>query len=111
MEKAIDKWFFMRPGFNTFRLEPDKHPQFMFGHRDRQLRDILLSSIEESCFSKEGHKAAVYGDYGRGKTHQCRNIIYEIEKRNLPLVPVYIKCPSWKTKEAFQSLFKEMVTR
>jgi Cdc6-like AAA superfamily ATPase len=111
MEKTIEKWFFMRAGFDTFRLEPDKHRQYMFGHRDRQLRDVLLGSIEESCFSREGHKATVYGDYGRGKTHQCHNIIYEIGKRNLPLVPVYIKCPAWKTKEPFQSLFKEMITR
>jgi hypothetical protein len=111
MDKTIDKWFFMRPGFTTFRLEPDKHRQFMFGHQDRQLRDLLLGSIEESCFSKEGHKATVYGDYGRGKTHQCHNIIYEIERRNLPLVPTYIKCPAWKSKEPFQSLFKEMITR
>lgn len=111
MEKALDKWFFMRPGFNTFRLEPEKHRHLMFGQRDRKLRDLLLGSIEESCFSKEGHKATVYGDYGRGKTHQCHNIIYEIGKRGLPLVPVYIKCPAWKSKEPFHSLFKEMITR
>src|SRR5215813_10944398 len=111
MEKTIDKWFFMRPGFNTFRLEPDKHRQFVFGKRDRSLRDKLLGSIEESCFSREGHKAAVYGPYGRGKTHQCHNIIYEIERRDLPLLPVYLKCPAWKSKEPFQSLFREMVTR
>lgn len=111
MDKTIEQWFFMRPGFDTFRLEPDKHRQYMFGHRDRQLRDVLLGSIEESCFSREGHKATVYGDYGRGKTHQCHNIIFEITKRELPLVPVYIKCPAWKTKEPFQSLFKEMIIR
>jgi hypothetical protein len=111
MEKTVDKWFFMRPGFTTFRLEPEKHSQFMFGHRDRKLRDLLLGSIEESCFSKEGHKATVYGDYGRGKTHQCHNIIFEINRRNLPLVPVYIKCPAWKSKEPFPSLFREMITR
>jgi len=110
MEKSIEKWFFMRPGFNTFRLEPDKHRQFMFSHRDRELRDALLGSIEESCFSREGHKAAVYGDYGRGKTHQCHNIVYEIKRRDLPLIPIYIKCPAWKTKEPFHSLFKEMVS-
>jgi hypothetical protein len=111
MEKTVDKWFFMRPGFTTFRLEPEKHRQFMFGHRDRKLRDLLLGSIEESCFSKEGHKAAVYGDYGRGKTHQCHNIIFEIDRRKLPLVPVYIKCPAWKSKEPFPSLFREMIIR
>lgn len=110
MEKSIDKWFFMRSGFNTFRLEPDKHRQFMFGQRDRERRDELLGSIEESCYSREGHKAAVYGAYGRGKTHQCFNIISEIKRRDLPLIPIYIKCPAWKTKEPFTSLFKEMVS-
>jgi P-loop Domain of unknown function (DUF2791) len=111
MEKSIEKWFFLRPGFDTFRLEPDKHRAFMFGHRDRQLRDVVLGSLEESCYSREGHKAVVFGDYGRGKTHQCHNITYEVDRRKLPLIPIYIKCAAWKAKESFQSLFKEMVTR
>jgi len=111
MDKTMEKWFFMRPGFSTFRLEPDKHRQFLFGERDRQQRQVLLGALEEACYSREGHKAAVFGDYGRGKTHQCYNIMYEIERRSLPLVPVYIKCSAYKSKEPFASLFKEMILK
>jgi Cdc6-like AAA superfamily ATPase len=111
MEKTMDSWFFMRPGFSTFRLEPDKHRQLLFGERDRRQRDTLLGALEEACYSKDGHKAAVFGDYGRGKTHQCHNIIFEIERRGLLLVPTYIKCSAYKSKEPFSSLFKEMVLK
>ena len=111
MEKTMETWFFMRPGFSTFRLEPDKHRQYLFGQRDRRQRDVLLGPIEEACYSREGHKAAIYGDYGRGKTHQCHNIIYEVRRRQLPLVPVYIKCSAYKSKEPFASLFKEMISK
>ena len=109
--KTLDQWFFMRPGFATFRLEPDKHGQFLFGERDRRQRDLLLGSLEEACYSKEGHKAAVYGDFGRGKTHQCYNIIFEIGQRQLPLIPVYVKCSAYKSKEPFYTLFREFVSR
>jgi Cdc6-like AAA superfamily ATPase len=111
MDKTMDSWFFMRPGFSTFRLEPDKHRQFLFGERDRLQRNVLLGALEEACYGREGHKAAVFGDAGRGKTHQCHNIIYEVERRGLPLVPVYIKCSAYKSKEPFASLFKEMILK
>jgi type II secretory pathway predicted ATPase ExeA len=111
MDKTMETWFFMRPGFSTFRLEPDKHRQYLFGQRDRRQRDVLLGAIEEACYSREGHKAAVFGDYGRGKTHQCHNIIYEVLRRDLPLVPVYIKCSAYKSKEPFASLFKEIISK
>lgn len=107
----MEKWFFMRPGFDTFRLEPLAHKQFVFGKRDRYLRDSLLGSLQETCISREGHKAAVYGDYGMGKTHQSHNIIYEVLRRDLPLIPIYVKCAAWKAKEPFQNFFKELITR
>jgi hypothetical protein len=109
MNKQMDKWFFMRPGFTRFRLEPDTDPQYLFGASDRRRRDSLLESLQEACFSKDGHKAAIYGDYGRGKTHQCKNIIYEIKRQNLPIKPVYIKCGAYGSKEPFHKLFGELV--
>src|SRR3990167_8965072 len=109
--KRLDSWFFMRPGFSTFHLEPDKDRQYLFGDRDRRQRDLVLGSLEESCYTKEGHKSAIYGDYGRGKTHQCFNIMHEIERRGLPLAPIYVKCSAYKSKEPFHSLFKELVLR
>src|SRR5438094_8759752 len=89
--KSMNNWYFMRPGFTRFRMEPETDPQYLFGIKDRRQRDHLLSAIEEECYSHDGHKAVVFGDYGRGKTHQTRNIMYEIGRRGLPLLPMYIK--------------------
>src|SRR4026207_2451335 len=110
MSKTMDAWFFMRPGFTTFRLEPEKHRQFLFGTRERQQRDYLLGEIEGASYSNDGHKAVIFGDYGRGKTHMCHNLVFELHRRDMKLVPVYIKCSAYTSKEPFRSLFKEMVT-
>src|SRR4051794_13373440 len=111
MTKKMETWFFMRPGFSTFRLEPDKHRQFLFGTRERQKRDLLLGEIEGASYSQDGHKAVIFGDYGRGKTHMCHNIVFEIAEKGLDVVPVYIKCSAYTSKEPFRSLFAEMDTR
>ena len=106
---TFNEWFFLRDGFASFRLEPDKHRQLLFGQRERDQRDHLLSRIEEASYSLEGHKSVVFGDFGRGKTHQCKNIIWEIGKRKLPVYPIYVKCTEYKAKEAFTSFFKDIL--
>src|SRR5262245_44373133 len=111
MEKTMSAWFYMRPGFTTFRLEPEKHPQFLFGTRERSQRDYLLDEVEGASFGHDGYKAVVFGDYGRGKTHMCHNLEYQIRRSSLPIYPIYIKCSAYTSKEPFQSLFREMVTR
>jgi hypothetical protein len=111
MEKRMADWFFMRPGFETFLLEPERHARYVFGDRDREQRDHLLESLEEAGYSNDGYKAAVFGDYGRGKTHQCHNLIHEIQRRNLRFVPIYVKCGAFKKKEPFSSFFREMLYR
>jgi len=111
MEKTMSSWFFMRPGFSTFRLEPEKHPQFLFGTRERRQRDYLLGEIEGACYGKDGYKSVIFGDYGRGKTHMCHNLQFEIKRQNMAINPVYIKCSAYISKEPFQSLFREMITR
>jgi hypothetical protein len=111
MDKTMNSWFFMRPSVSTFRLEPDKHRQFLFGSNERRQRNYLLGELEGASYSNDGHKAVVFGDYGRGKTHMCQNLAFEIERRHMKLLPVYIKCSAYKAKEPFESLFKEMVTR
>ena len=111
MEKITGNWFFMRPGFSTFRLDPAKNRQLLFGDCDRRQRDVLLGALEEACYSREGHKAAIYGDFGRGKTHQAHNVMYEIGHRGLPLVPIYIKCSAYTSKEPFASLFREFIVK
>ena len=105
----ISDFFFMREKFRTFRLEPDKHNFLLFGKRDRRQRNHLLDRLEEASYSLEGYKSVVIGDYGRGKTHQSRNLEYEIKRRKLELYPVYIKCTEYKTKELFSNFFKELI--
>ena len=111
MTKTMRDWFFMRDGFERFRLVPERHSRYLFGKDDRQKRDQLLTSLEEACYSQDGYKAAFYGDYGRGKTHQCHNLIYEVARRNIGVLPVYVKCGAFKKKEPFSSLFRELVGR
>jgi hypothetical protein len=107
--KTMNEFFFMRDGFQTFRLEPDKHNFLLFGNRDRTQRDHLLDHLEEASYSLEGYKSVVIGDYGRGKTHQSRNIQLEIKRRHLNLRPMYVKCPEFKSKEPFSTFFKELI--
>ncbi len=111
MEKTLASWFFMRPGFSTFRLEPEKHRQFLFGSREREQRDQILGELEGSSYGGDGFKAVVFGDYGRGKTHLCHNLEFEIEKTGLKIKPIYIKCSNFTSKAPFQSLFEEMITQ
>jgi hypothetical protein len=107
----MDSWFFMRPGFSTFRLEPDRHKQFLFGFQERAQRDYLMREVEGASYSSDGHKAVVFGDYGRGKTHLCQNLSFEIARRHMNILPVYVKCSAYGAKESFSSFFKELVAR
>jgi hypothetical protein len=109
MITSVHDWFFMRDGFDSFRLTPDRHRELLFGKFDRDQRDHLLNRIEEACYSLEGHKSVIYQDFGRGKTHQCKNVMWEIRRKQLPVFPVYVKCTEYKSKEPFPSFFKELI--
>jgi hypothetical protein len=111
MSSSVKDWFFLRPGFESFGLEPDRDSNLLIGERDREHRDWLLRGLEEAQLVGEGFKAVTYGDYGRGKTHQCRNLIYEIEHQKLAILPLYVKCFEFKSKEQFGTLFRNMVER
>jgi hypothetical protein len=106
---SVHDWFFMRDGFDSFRITPDKHRELLFGKLDRDQRDHLLNRIEEACYALEGHKSVIYQDFGRGKTHQCKNVMWEIQRRKLPVFPIYVKCTEYKSKEPFPSFFKELI--
>jgi len=109
--KTMESWFFMRPGFTTFMLEPEKHRHVLLSERDREDRDRLLREIEGTTYSNEGFKAVIYGDYGRGKTHLVHNLAFLAEKRQMRVIPIYIKSSAYTSKEPFQNLFKEFVVR
>jgi hypothetical protein len=108
MEKKLSSWFFMRPGFTTFRLDPQSDSRFLFGAKDRGDRDRVLNLLQEAAYSNDGCKAAIYGDFGRGKTHQCHNLIWEIAQKGLPFAPVYVKCGAFRRKEPFNTFFREL---
>jgi hypothetical protein len=110
MKKTMDSWFFMRHGFDTFQLEPERHRQYLFGHRERKQRDLLMNDIENAVYAMDGHKAVVFGDYGRGKTHMCHNLAYVLKKRGDDVLPVYVKCSSYGSKEPFHTFFRELVS-
>jgi hypothetical protein len=103
--------FFLRNGFESFRVDPEHNPELLLGARDRRQRDELLDGIQQDCLMGEGFKAVIYGDYGRGKTQQSRNLIYESgpTRRDLPVKPIYVKCIEFKAKEPFSTLFGLML--
>jgi hypothetical protein len=109
MNKTMDTWYHMRKDFSTFRLEPEKHRHILLGRRERKQRDMLMNDIEGASYAMEGHKAVVFGDYGRGKTHMCHNLGFQIARRGLKILPIYIKCSAFTSKEPFNSLFREFI--
>jgi len=111
MEKTLASWFFLRPTITTFQLEPEQHPEFIFGTRERAQRDHLLGEIEGASFGDAGFKAVVFGDYGRGKTRMCQNLRFEIQRHGYRITPIYVKCSSFTSKAPFHALFREMVMR
>ncbi|MBK7080431.1 MAG: ATP-binding protein [Betaproteobacteria bacterium] len=104
MTKTMDSWFFMRPGFTSFQVQPERIGNSCSGPRDRAQRSHLLEEIEGSSYSGEGHKAVVFGDYGRGKTHLCHNLCFEIQRREMGILPVYIMHRTLLQRTVQQSL-------
>jgi Cdc6-like AAA superfamily ATPase len=68
-----------------------------------------MNDVENAIYAMDGHKAVVFGDYGRGKTHMCHNLAYELGRRDDDVLPMYVKCPSYSSKEPFHTFFRELV--
>src|SRR5882724_3516656 len=90
----IKDWFFLKPDFTSFRISPRKHPQYLFGKDDGELRDTLLTSLRESTYSQLGYRAIIFGQAGRGKTHLANHLLYKTGQTALPLEMVYVDCPT-----------------
>lgn len=90
----IKDWFFLKPNFTSFKISPQKHPQYLFGSEDGALRDNLLTSLRESTYSQLGYRAIVFGQAGRGKTHLANHLLYRSRQNSLPLEMVYVDCPT-----------------
>ena len=72
--------FISNPQFTSFKLVPQEHADYLFGDRDKDLRDDLLMSFKECAYSERGYHAIIWGDSGRGKTHLANNLLVNAEK-------------------------------
>ncbi len=106
----IKDWFFLKADFTSFKISPQKHPQYLFGTEDSNLRDNLLTSLHESTYSQLGYHAIVFGQAGRGKTHLANHLLYQSRKNSLPLEVVYVDCPTIPSpKSPVLTLFSQIL--
>lgn len=109
----IREWFHLKPQFTSFKLVPQEHARYLFGERDKKLRDELLMSLRECAYSERGYNAIIWGSSGRGKTHLANNLLINAKGDDLPLELVYVDCPTIKSakeplKTFFSALFKSI---
>jgi hypothetical protein len=107
--KTLAEHFFLRPEFEKFALEPVANKRILIGEHDRKYRDVALNGLIEDASAGEGYKSVIFGDYGRGKTHEANNIQWEVERQKLPIVACYVKCHEYRAKEPFSSIFAPMI--
>ncbi len=106
----VKDWFFLKPNFTSFKISPQKHPQYLFGNEDGALRDTLLTSLRESTYSQLGYRAIVFGQAGRGKTHLANHLLYRARTNSLPLEMVYVDCPTIPSpKSPVLTLFSQIL--
>jgi len=109
----LRKWFHLKDQFTSFKLVPQEHARYLFGERDKKLRDELLMSLKECAYSERGYHAIIWGSSGRGKTHLANNLLVNAKGNDLPLELVYVDCPTVKSakeplKTFFGSLFRSI---
>ena len=114
--KRVKDWFHLKDDFTSFKISPSKHPQYFFGKEDCRLRDSLLTSLELCAYSQNGHRAIVWGQSGRGKTHLANHLNYQAKQKQLMLETVYVDCPSIPSAKSpvrtfFAQMFKSIPTR
>jgi Cdc6-like AAA superfamily ATPase len=105
----LREWFHLKPQFTSFKLVPQEHAQYLFGERDKKLRDELLMSLRECAYSERGYHSIIWGSSGRGKTHLANNLLVNAKTNSLPLEMVYVDCPTIKSaKEPLKTFFSAM---
>lgn len=106
MEKRLRTWFHLQDEFNSFKLIPQEHARYLFGEKDQNTRDELLTSLRECAYSERGYHAVIWGPSGRGKTHLANNLCIRAREENLPLEMVYVDCPTIRSaKEPVKTFF------
>lgn len=106
MEKRLRTWFHLKDEFNSFKLIPQEHARYLFGQKDQDTRNELLTSLRECAYSERGYHAVIWGPSGRGKTHLANNLCIVAREENLPLELVYVDCPTIRSaKEPLRTFF------
>src|SRR5580700_3614373 len=111
MPLRIADWFFLKPTFTSFKISPTRHPQCLFGKEDSELRDTLLTSLEESTYSQLGYRAIIVGQAGRGKTQLANHLLYTAHQKDFALELVYVDCPTIPSPKASLSVFFSQVLK
>ena len=111
MPLRISDWFFLKPAFTSFKISPTKYPEYLFGKEDGELRDTLLTSLEESTYSQLGYRAIIFGQAGRGKTHLANHLLYTAHHKAYPLELVYVDCPTIPSPKSPVSTFFSQILK
>src|SRR5438552_3237267 len=98
MNNTISERFFMRPEFDSFRIDPVKIPIVLFGKDDRAIRDHIKSGLRLAAKSADSEKYVLFGVAGRGKTQLAHNLINVIKREDLSLFPIYTRCEPYGQK-------------
>jgi len=96
---------------HDLQLEPDSIPSSFSELVSARNATNATRGDSKGQARDAGFKAVVFGDYGRGKTRMCQNLRFEIQRHQLRIFPIYVKCSSFTSKAPFHSLFKEMIMR
>jgi Cdc6-like AAA superfamily ATPase len=106
MEKRLRTWFHLKDEFSSFKLIPQEHARYLFGDKDKTLRNDLLTSLRECSYSERGYHAIIWGPSGRGKTHLANNLCFSAKEENMSLEIVYADCPTIRSaKEPVKTFF------
>jgi Cdc6-like AAA superfamily ATPase len=97
--------------FTSFKISPTKHPEYLFGKEDGELRDTLLTSLEESTYSQLGYRSIIFGQAGRGKTHLANHLLYTAHHKAYPLELVYVDCPTIPSPKSPVSAFFSQILK
>lgn len=106
MERRLRIWFHLKDEFSSFKLIPQEHARYLFGEKDKKLRDDLLTSLRECSYSERGYHAIIWGPSGRGKTHMANNLCVSAGEEDMSLEIVYADCPTIRSaKEPLKTFF------
>jgi hypothetical protein len=111
----FDEYFGMKNGRKSFLIEPDKDPQVLFGADYREHFGDIYNKMEERSYASLGYKAVLWGDFGLGKTHFLKHLLFSIENPSaanvdaINVYPIYIKLSGLTRKAPFSAFAADLI--